>query len=86
MNVNEMVELFKAEGFPARICTDYQVNVQDGNGVVHSFYTTGTIVFHKSNSRYIRDTITRRDLSIQDAIKLLNNPNEIFKMFKEEIK
>lgn len=86
MDVNEMVELFKAEGFPTRICTDYQVNVQDRNGVVHSFYTTGTVVFHKSNSRYIRDTITKRDLNIHDAIELLNNPNEIFKMFKEESK
>ena len=53
-----------------------QFNVRDENGIIQSFYTSGTIVAHDANNKIY----SIREKTVADFINLLNNP-EILNQF-----
>lgn len=60
-----------------------QFNAKDVNGVIHSFYpTSGTMLFHASNNRNDKRTITVKNGSIKVFMWMLKNTNEIKILFK----
>jgi len=50
-----------------------QFNVRDKNGIIQSFYTSGTIVVHDANNKIH----SIRGKTVADFINLLNNPETL---------
>lgn len=50
-----------------------QFNVRDKNGIIQSFYTSGTIVAHDANNKIY----SIREKTVVDFINLLNNPETL---------
>lgn len=64
-------------GFSAEIFNNgKQFNVRDKNGIIQSFYTSGTIVAHDASNKIY----SIQEKTIIDFINLLNNP-EILDQF-----
>ena len=56
-------------GFSAEVF----INVRDKNGIIQSFYTSGTIVAHDANNKIH----SIREKTVVDFINLLNNPETL---------
>lgn len=59
-----------------------QFNVRDKNGIIQSFYTSGTIVAHDVNNKIY----SIREKTVVDFINLLNNPetlNQLIGVYNE---
>lgn len=69
---------FSAEAFN----NGKQFNVRDKNGIIQSFYTSGTIVAHDVNNKIH----SIREKTVVDFINLLNNPetlNQLIGVYNE---
>lgn len=60
---------FKAEMFNC----GKQINARDKNGIIQSFYISGTIVAHDSDN----NIYSIREKTIEDFINLLNKPGTL---------
>ena len=61
-----------------------QYNVEDLNGIIHSYYpTTGTMLFHASNDRNDRRSKVIRDASFEEFVSYVTEPERIQELFKE---
>lgn len=59
-----------------------QFNVRDKNGIIQSFYASGTIVAHDANNKIY----SIREKTVVDFINLLNNPetlNQLIGVYNE---
>ena len=59
-----------------------QFNVRDKNGIIQSFYTSGTIVAHDASNKIY----SIREKTVIDFINLLSNPealNQLIGVFNE---
>lgn len=69
---------FSAEAFN----NGKQFNARDKNGIIQSFYTSGTIVAHDTNNKIH----SIREKTVVDFINLLNNPetlNQLIGVYNE---